>query len=483
MENPLPAAATAGTIQPSTVALVGPGIGYRSFVDTVTVNFITQTPLSQLGINLTPNSSADPPYAGLVVTDTTGATTYTVGVDYTVTQNPSTDGNAIDTTTTIIALSGGSILSGAQVVVSYQYTDSNYYTPTYCNDYSTIQSLYGPAFDTTTGQILSPLSFAAKFALDNGASTLVFAATSDPANLASRGGLSAAYIQLSALDDVGIVVTLPVGITGTPGSPGDVINVCNDLAAFLESQVSTNNVFLVGVVGSETTSTVHPNVIAETVADERTILAWPNQMVWYNGFTNVSQVLGGYYLAAAYAGILARNSVQQGLTKQTVRDFSGISPVTFATMTNSYKNQLSSSGVAVTELTRGGLLQVRHGVTTDPTNVYTREISLVRSQDYMIETVLNAVDQAGLIGTPITGQTTATINGLVTSNLESLQTQGVIAGYTGLSVTESNIDPTIINVVFQYIPSYPLNYITITFSINTTNGTVVTGGSTSGGSL
>lgn len=483
VENPLPAAATAGTAQPSTVALVGPGIGYRSFVDTVTVNYVTATALSQLGINLTPNSSADPPYAGVVVTDTTGATTYISGTDYTITQTAATDGNSIDTNTTIIALSGGAISSGQQVVVSYQYTDSNYYTPTYCNDYTTIQSLYGPAFDTNTGQILSPLSFAAKFALDNGAATLVFVATADAANLATRGGLNNAYHQLSALDDVGIVVALPVGITGTPGSPGDVVNVADDLALFLEGQVNTNNIFLVGVIGNETSSTVHPDVIAETVDDERTILAWPNQMVWYNGFTNVSQVLGGYYLAAAYAGILARNPVQQGLTKQTVRDFSGISPVVFATMTNSYKNQLSAAGVAVTELTRNGLLQVRHGVTTNPTNVYTREISLVRSQDYMIETILNAIDNASLIGTPITDQTTATISGLVTSNLESLKTQGVIAGYTGLSVVESTEDPTIINVVFQYIPSYPLNYITISFSINTTNGTVVTGGSTSGGSL
>jgi hypothetical protein len=478
VENPLPTASGTGAISPSTLALVGPGIGYRTFVDTVSVNFITQTALSQLGINLTPNASADPPYAGLVVTNTAGSTTYTVGVDYTVTQNAATDGNAIDTTTTIIALSSGAISSGQQVVVSYQYTDSNYYSPTYCNDFPTIQRLFGPAFDTTTGAILSPLSFAAKFALDNGASQLVFCATTDPADLASRAGLAAAYTNLSALDSVGLVVSLPVGITGA-----DVTNCATDLSTFLDNQVAVNNVMMFGLIGAETGSTINPITVSESVDDSRVANVFPNQMVYYNGFTNASQTVGGYYLAAALAGVLSSNPVQQGLTKQNVRDFSGISPVVYATMTTSYKNQLSAAGVCVVELTRQGVIQCRHGVTTDPTSVYTREISLVRSQDFMIETLLNAVDNAGLIGTPITGQTTATIQGLVTTNLVNLKAQGVIFDYNGINVTESTEDPTIINVTFQYIPSYPLNYITITFSINTTNGTVVTGGTNSGGSV
>jgi hypothetical protein len=481
-QTPTPVANTLGVTNPSLIAIVGPAIGYETFNDSATISYTVPYYLSQLGINLTPNANADPVYAGVVVTSTDGAVTYTAGVDYVLTQTAALDGNAIDTITTIEGIAEGGISNGQEVVVSYQYTSSEYYTPTICNNFQAVQALYGPSFDTTTGAILSPLSFAAQFAFDNGASQVALVATTSVNGAATRAGLSAGYTALSALETVSMIVPLPVGLTGTGGSPGDIINVANDIATFLRSQESTNNVLQTAYLGYETTVTVGPDTISEAVAYKRVIQAWPNQLNYYNGFTNTSQILPGYYLAAAYAGILASQPVQQGLTKQTLRDFSGVPPVVFATMTNSYKNQLSSSGVAVTELTKNGQLQVRHGVTTDPTTVYTREISLVRAQDFMIETLVASVENAGLIGTPITAQTPANITGLFVSNLTALVNQGVIANYNGLTVTESSDDPTVINVVFQYIPSYPLNYITIVFSINTTSGVVTTGAINSGGS-
>jgi hypothetical protein len=481
-QSPTPVANPLGVANPSLIAIVGPAIGYETYVDSATISYTQQYTLTQLGINLTANPDADPAYAGVVVTSTDGAVTYVAGTDYVLTQTSAVDGNSIDTVTTIEGIAEGNIANGQEVVVSYQYTSSAYYTPTTCNNFPSVQAIYGPAFDTNTGAILSPLSFAAKFAFDNGASQVVLVATTSNNGVATRAGLSAGYTALSSLDTVSMIVPLPVGMTGTGGSPGDIINVGTDLETFLANQETQNNVLQTAYLGYETTVTVGPDTIAQDVAFKRVVEAWPNQMTFYNGFTNTSQVLPGYYLAAAYAGILASNPVQQGLTKQVVKDFSGIPPVVFAQMTNSYKNQLSSSGVAVTELTKNGQLQIRHGVTTDTSSVYNREISLVRAQDFMIETLVASVENAGLIGTPITGQTTANITGLMTSNLANLVTQGVIANYNGLTVTESSTDPTIINVTFQYVPSYPLNYITIVFSINTTSGVVTTGATNSGGS-
>lgn len=448
--------------QPTVVALVGPGIGYRTFSDTVTLTGTTADALSQLGINT----------GSVVVTSTDGSITYILGTDYTITTTASTDGNSLDTTNTIVRVGGGGITSGTTVVVSYQYTSGDYYTPVLCNNYGTVEALFGKAINSTTGAIVSPLSFAAQFAFSNGCNSLVLVACQTSSGNATRAFLQAAYTKLAAVDTVDIVVPLPVGLTGTSGSPGDIINVGQDLDAFVNTQ-SNSALFQIGIIGYETTETVNPDTIAQAVNDQRTIEAWPNQMSYYNGFTNTTQTIAGYYLAAAYAGIFSKNPVQQGLTKQIINGFSGIPPLVFATMTVAYKNQLSAAGVAVAEIVHGGTLQVRYGTTTQPATVYTREASLVRCQDFMIDTLVQTITNAGLIGTPITDNTSAIISGLSTGALNALVNQGVIRKFDGVTCTEQSANPTIMEVTFAYVPSYPLNYITIVFSIDTSTGALV----------
>ena len=47
------------------------------------------------------------------------------------------------------------------------------------------------------------------------------------------------------------------------------------------------------------------------------------------------------------------------------------------------------------------------------------------------------------------------------------------------TATQLDSTPTEIQVVFQYQPSYPLNYVTFVFSVNTSTGNVTAGTSTS----
>lgn len=458
---------------PNVVAIVGPGIGYRTQTDTIVLNGTTPVQLSQFGVN---DSS-------VVVTNYNGSVTYTDVTDYVLVQSGDTDGNSIDTVTTIASSGTGGITNGETVVVSYRYTDYAYYSPTAVSDFASVKNLYGQPLDTNTGAILSPISFAAQFAFGNGARNLVLVACqTSSGTTTTRTFIQDAYTLLAPVENVNLVVVLPCGLTGTQGSPGDIINLAQDLSSFVDQQEITNGIFTVGLIGYESTETVNPDYIASSTLDDRVVEAWPNQMSFYNGFTNTTQTLSGYYLAAAYAGILAANPVQQGLTKQFVQGFSGIPPFIFNTMSNTYKNQLSAAGVAVTEITRNGALQVRHGVTTDPSSVYTREISLVRAQDYMVLSCLDTLEGAALIGTPITENTIPTITGLVNGVLNSLVNSGVIAGFSNVNVTQQTLNPTVIEIQFEYKPSYPLNYITFVFSIDTSNGTVISGGATSSGS-
>ena len=470
--SPAPTSAVAG-LSTSVVAIVGPGIGYRVHTDSVTLTSSGSVTLSQLGIN----------QASIVVTSLSGTTTYSSSTDYVINQTAATDGYTQDTVTTIQLATGSpgsTIPSGTTVVVSYQFTNYLYGTPSTVNDFNTVKSLYGNPFNSSTGAITSPLSFAAQIAFDNGASTLVLidpGVVSPPGFTTSVALLDAAYAQLSPIDQIDLVVPLPIGITDST----NVTNVSVHLSTWLSNEAKVNDNLRMGVAGYESAATITPDVVAQATLYKRVVQVWPNSISYYNGYTNTTQTLPGYYLAVAYAGILSGNPPQQGLTRQRVSDFSGIAPAVFSTASTSYKNQLASSGVSVLEISPSGNLWVRHGVTTDNTSVYNQEISLVRAQDAIIKLLEETFADAAIIGTPITPTMVATVSGLVTGALANAVQLGLCDSASNVQVSQNPLYPTVFNVTFTYVPAYPLNVIEISFSIDTTNGTISTSSSTAGG--
>jgi len=446
------------------VALVGPGIGYRTFAENIQFDNTTPVDLTQLGINA----------SSVVVTSLDGTSVGVVNTDYTITTTPATDGHTQDTTTTITWGSGSTVFTNTQTVrVSYQYTDYDYLTPSICTNLAQVQSLYGNGIDIVTGLVTSPISLAAQFAFTNGAQTLVLVATPNATVL--RADLTDAYAFLEVLTSVNLVVPLPVNL-----AVEDAENVAQDLATFLLNDEQQNDIIRVGVIGFEvgTDTTTTPDTIAAAVAYKRVVEAWPFAMNYYNGYTNSTLVVGGYYLAAAYAGTFAGNPVQQGLTRRHIKNFTGIPSSVFQTMTTSLKNQYSAAGVAVAEISRAGVLWCRHGTTTDPSSIYNQEASLVREQDAMVELLEGAVEQAGLIGNPIDENTIVNVQALTIGILEQCVQLGIIESYQGVVAQQLNSLPTTIQVTFQWQPSYPLNYVTFIFSVNTTTGAVSAGTST-----
>jgi hypothetical protein len=63
---------------------------------------------------------------------------------------------------------------------------------------------------------------------------------------------------------------------------------------------------------------------------------------------------------------------------------------------------------------------------------------------------------------------------VVAGALEAAVDSGIIYAYNDLKARQLTSDPSVIEVKFQYRPSYPLNYIVIKFSINTETGEVIT---------
>lgn len=454
---------------PTTVALVGPTRGYFTNTDASVLPVSPSTyTLSKNGINL----------ASVVVTDAYNNVISATG-NYTLSQT----GTGTSSVTTITATSNGFFApaSGAPpaAYISYQYTDANYYQPYLFSTYRDIQQAYGTPYDDNNN-LTSPITLAAQFIFANGAPNVLVVPTTDSNLLATQAGLAAAYTQLQNRNDISMVVPLPVGIT----SGATIQGVGTDLRAHCDSmaQQSMWRIGLLGYESSVSSSTLNPGQLPSTglapsIADQRVVVAYPNQLLYYYNPNNVTLTVSGYYLAAAMAGVLANNVVQQGLTRQPILGFSGIPTSMYTSMTKASKNTWSAAGVSVVEpaTASGSSLICRQGVTTSTTSTVTREISLVRAADFMMYDLYNTLMNSKLIGTPTTANTPAQIQGMVQGVLDFLVSQGVIIGYTNLQATVTSTNPTVVTVTFAYQPAYPLNYIQISFSVNTSTGSVTTG--------
>lgn len=458
-------------VGPTVVALVGPSVGYRSATEAVTLSGIAPVTLANAGIY---GPAASGPNAGTFVVSAADGTVYPAS-EYTVTAVAGPDGiaNSEDDTYTLERTAGSDIPDGAAVYVRYRYTDAAYYSAKRLRDFDDVKDNFGLPFDLATGEIISPLALAAQIALENGAVDLVLVPTRDSGGVATRAGLSDAYNEVNAFFDVNVVVPVTEGLTGTTLAPGDTTNVANDLRAFIDASSGEGD-YRVGILGYDKAVAINPATVAAAVASQRIVLAWPNRLSYYIGPLNRSIEVGGSYLAAAYAGRLATLGPSIPLTKKTIRGFAGIPSSLMSTMSTTQKNTWSAAGVAVTEVTRNGSLSVRHGTTTNPSNLSTRELSVVRARDALIALIQDTMDRASLIGTPIDDLTPANIKGVVQGVLETAKTAKIIVDYFPPKVRQQSIDPSVIEVKFEYRPANPLNYIVIAFAVNVQTGEIDT---------
>jgi hypothetical protein len=454
--TPVPNISNVVALPPSRVALVGPSVGYQSKTETVTVG-AGAVSLTETGID-----------SATIVVTSLDQVVYTSPTDYTVAQAGAV---AEEATTTIARVGGGGIPLNSVVYVTYRYTNTSFYQPYFTTDWDEIQSRYGAAINTD-GSIGSPLSLAAKIVMEQGAREIILVPTKGSSTtLVSAAQLSAALLMLAAREDVGIVVSLPVGIAGTDNSPGETTQVCTDLRSSVTNAV-TDGKYRIGIIGMDKTAVRSHDQLAAAISSERMMLAYPNVMNWYNGYTNLVMELSGYYLAAACAGKLASQQSQVPLTKKLIASFASIPARIFNIMTVAYKNNLSGHGVAVTEQLADGRLVVRHGVSTLMTNVLTREVSITRAKDTLLRLVGQALDRSGVVGEAMTVDSPVHIRSIVEGALSQAQQIGTIVDYSNLAVRQSQAEPTTLEVKFAYTPAYPLNKITVSFSINVVTGTI-----------
>lgn len=453
-ENPIITQQASASVAPA-VAIIGPSIGFRTYAEQTSVSGVLDRRLTKLGI-----------LTGSVIVRSTTGTVYSAATDYTLTVGAGDDANAgvtPDNTLDIRRQSGGAIPATANLFVTYNYVDVDFFQPQSLSAYADVRDAYGDAFDAQ-GALRSPISLAAKLAFDNGA-TEVICCAAEGQGTTTRARLAAALAKLASNERASVIVPIMAGVA----SSSDQVGVATDVKTHCDS-ISNDGLYRIGVCGFDKIVTEPPTTSLSSFASPRLVLTWPYRILVFNETTGVNIEVGGYYLAAAAAGRLVSNGVQVPLTRKTIAGINGIVNDVLVTMSPSLKNSYSSGGVTVMERTTDNRFVIRHGVSTDTTTINSREISLTRSKDQLLTRLRTTFERSGLIGSAIDQMMAVRVKALAQGVLETSVQAIEIVGYDSLGVRQNPNDPTVIDVSFRYRPAYPLNYVYITYSINPTTG-------------
>ena len=379
------------------------------------------------------------------------------------------------------------------VSVTYQHGFGAY--GTYTNQNSVINTVGVPVSGTT---IINPASLAAQLAFQNGANSV----TIIPVTQCASSG-SAVYTGNATVSDWinaftivsgnrnksfvsnthGIDVVVPMyGFTASGALlAGGSGTVASGIVNYINTQAAngTYQRVFAGVDGTSANVTASGmQALASGFNSTRITLAFPGVLTYnpgatsYNNYISTSFQIPGTYLAPALAGLFVSQTpdVSTPITNKIVNGFADI------------PNQISSVdarasylpyGVLVARKKRDGNIWVLHGITTKTTNWVDAEISINAIGDRLARLIGTDLNNSYLVGGPLNKTTIAATLGNVQGTLTNALSNGLIQGYQNLSVTNSQATPTTLNVTFQYAPTYPLNYIQATFSLNTNTGQIV----------
>jgi len=173
----------------------------------------------------------------------------------------------------------------------------------------------------------------------------------------------------------------------------------------------------------------------------------------------------GYFAAAALAGLLSSIPVQQPITFMQIGGF-GAAPMTNGTLFDeSDLDELAGAGYLIlTQDTITGPIYIRHQITTDELSDFTREISAVRTVDYLSkvyeETLRPFIGKTNLID-----ETIEAIKGSLKATSEVLK--GMKLPMLGAPLVDYQIEEvkklteTHLEIVMKVKIPMPLNWITL----------------------
>lgn len=126
-------------------------------------------------------------------------------------------------------------------------------------------------------------------------------------------------------------------------------------------------------------------------------------------------------------------------------------------------NQLAVGGITVLE-NRPPFIRIRHGLTSDMSNVLTKTPTVIQIADEMQRRV-RATCQP-FVGAKFLPQLLGQIEGRLSEMFKSAIQEQIITSFTGLTVTADPTDPTAIIVNVYYQPVFPLLFIQVVLRVS-----------------
>lgn len=368
---------------------------------------------------------------------------------------------------------------GATASITYRYVPEKYYTATRLDSLSAVQARYGQAFDATG--VVTPLSAAASLAFENGAPSVVIQplfkiintderAQPTPVEAEGIGPWQSTFIGLRDIEDVNVIVPAFDGSDLDHAAQLALLQTAQDHVRYMQLQGQ----YLVVVCGEEGVAATDLQATATNlrtrgdVAAEQTVVVSPSR---YGRSlpTGTTVIVGGQLVAAGVAGMIAARPVSTPLTRKAVSGFVSIED----SRDKAAKDADAAVGLMVIE-TKGANLQVRHGLTVDNTSTARRELSVVRAKHRMIESIRDTVDTQ-IVGTvPADGSAPFVVKNAIIGVLELLRQRRELVDYTGVESRVLTNDPTTVEVRFNYLPAFPLNYVNVIFSLDLSTGSTAT---------
>lgn len=343
---------------------------------------------------------------------------------------------------------------GEPYVVSYLYQKESFETQLFTK-MSSIEQAFGEISSD------NPLSLASYLAILNGAVLVALK------QVKKESGSSQASIESyrSALDEV-------EGKIAGQVDPSIIVPLRTDSADFLQYLSRHTNVQSsiryraerTAIVGASAGTDVNTAInLAKSISNTRFRMVYPDSAIVpvTNAIGETREYLvDGAYLASALVGnrVSPNRDVATPWTNAQLVGFSQLGRKLDAVE----QNQVSVNGVTVLA-DQAPFIKVRHGLTTDMTNVLTKTPTIIQIADEVQKQSRAVLER--FIGVKFLPGVLSQVEGRMSQMFIGLVNAQIITGYTGISAQVSADDPTVAEVEAYYSPVYPLLYLVVTFNL------------------
>jgi hypothetical protein len=321
------------------------------------------------------------------------------------------------------------------------------YLPTYYSSLTDIVNDFGSPDEST-----NTLTLGAQIAIQNGASVIL----ATQLNAADGAVFTQFESAIDKLQTVDCNIVCPM--TGDTNLFSYIKTHVDNMSSVIERRQRTA---ILGLTGSWTTTDIKN--IAGGLSDNRVMLVYPTAVKLYVGTDATETSVGGFYLAAAIAGIRcnANYDVAEPITRKTVVGFTELTD----NLTRTQMNDLANSGVTIVESVNG-VFRVRDGLTTKTDTVENQEYTITEIVDYVGYVCWKITEQM-YVGTKILTETPTQVAATNRILLQNLVKLNIITGFTNPTAVQNPNIKTEVNVYFSILPVYTLKYIPIRYSIST----------------